>query len=292
MSDVPRVGNVFGVTKEQEAEKAAAEALPTELQGKSAAEVHQILSDEHQRLMDAQELDIRRADPAPEAPSDQTPPPPGQAPAQQAQPYGPAPPAQQQQEEAPNLLTDPDGFMDQQFKQRLAPLYGGILNSQRQTNKALFQQRVGEEEYKKYGEEIESFVNNLAPQTQLDPGSYEIAHTFVRGKHSDEIKTEAVSAEATKLATEMLTKMGIDTAGLETAPAAAAPTTANSLFQGPTGVPRTAPAQAFGGGTAKTPTQLSRTEKEIAGAFGMGDEEYGAYKGIAAARAGETGEKV
>jgi hypothetical protein len=236
--------------------------LPTELQGKSPAEIYQILSNEHNRVLTERELEIRRESVrgAPQEPP---------KPAASAAQFGPQPPVSGGGEE-PNILTDPDGFMERQFAKRINPLYQSVLASQKHTNKQLFVNQVGADEYQRYGPEIEQFVEGLTPPAQMDPRCYQAAYTYVRGLHVDEI-VERGSETKIKKKLDELRELGVDTSKLDQP---VAPVAQPNLFGNRTVSPASVPTSR----PAKQKVSLNQEEQRMARAFNMTDEEYASQR--------------
>lgn len=262
--------------------------LPNELQGKSAEEVAQILLDEHQKVvtqMKADEFDkTKKPEPKPAAQQQQ------QQQQQTAQPTVPVVPTATQQKAS--LYTDPEGFMDEQFAKRTGPFVQSTGLALRGANQQLLKNKIGDGEYGKYGEEIEQFMDKLAPQLQMHPGAYTQAYDFVRSLHLDEIVKEKAATEAAKTLEDTLVKLGVDPAKAKAAaagepvkPAEKDPEPAPSLFQGLTGtlpqvMKSTTPASAVGSAGGKTEgkgAKLTEEQKVVAGRMGMDLDEYAEY---------------
>ena len=247
--------------------------LPEELKGKTADEVYAALSTEHNNVMTQAELkhqtELAGRPAAPVTPKAPTP---------------PAPVFQQEnQEEAPDLLTNPDGFMDHQFNRRLEPLARQTLESQRATNKEIFQSKIGEDEYGTYGEEIESFVDKLHPALQGNFKSYNAAYDYVRSHHVDEISETLAEKKATVKLMAVLAKKGYSpeeiTEFISTGEEPAAPIAPTGLFGNSTGL-RPVIRQTH---TPFNPNKVGAKvtdpqERAMMAEFGMTDAEYIEYK--------------
>ena len=174
------------------------DGLPEELKGKTPAEVFQIAQQEHNKVMaetvEALKPKVVNTPPAAPVPPRRT--------------YTP-PPVTQQQEEVPDQNLEPDKFMDYQFNKRLGPLVQQQTAALRGTNKAVFQGKIGEEEWGKYGEEIERFVDGMHPQLQAHPEVYRNAYNLVVASHKDEIIEEESNKKAMLAVTRVLAKAGM-----------------------------------------------------------------------------------
>lgn len=276
--------------------------LPEQLQGKSPEEMYQMLSEEHQREVErikAQQFDQQQSgqgqqqQQSQQASQQQQ----QQAP-QQRQPYVPSYNPyqgygqQQQQEQEPDLFTDPDRFMEQQFNKRLQPLAQSYTQSLKETNKQAFRHQIGEEEWERYGDEISQFIDSLSPQIQIQPQAYQTAYNFVRAQHVDEIANQKATQQASEKLQETLLKLGVSPDRLKEVMAGEeqsqpgnqqqAPQTPSSLFQRNTGttaqVPHTAASSGGGGQNgSKGKRRLSETERKLAEEFGMSEDEYSEY---------------
>jgi hypothetical protein len=258
-----------------------AEELPQELQGKSPAEVFKLLQGEHQRVLGeiakAQALDAQQR--AAEATRQVQ---------RQAPPAPPAMPPMPQEDV--NLLTDPDRFMDLQFQKRVQPMVQTIVGSQRATNRDLMRMNVarGEDnDYDRYAEEIETFVNQLVPEMQVHPDTYKVAYNFVKSRHLPEILAEQgkkAEARARAEISKVLSERGVNATELlpEEAAPPPPPDPFGSLFQTRTGV-RTAPQPPVVSRGNPPPNgnparPLNQVERLIAAEFGMSDAEYRQYQ--------------
>lgn len=277
--------------------------LPEQLQGKTPEQMYEILSQEHQREVerikakqfDEQQQKQQQPQQQQQQQSQQRPSQ-GYRPRQQPNYYVPPtyPQGQQgQQEQEPDIFTDPDRFMDAQFKKRVEPLAQSYTQSLKETNKQNFRARIGEEEWNKYGEEVEQFMESLSPQVQIQPQAFETAYNFVRAQHVDEIAKEKSEQQASEKLQETLLKLGIspdrlkEVAGQEgQGQQPGSEETVQSLFQRPTGaassVPHTAASSGGGstGGNKKGKRRLSDEERRLAEEFGMSEDEYLEYAAL------------
>lgn len=278
--------------------------LPEPLRGKTPDEVFKILQEEHNRVVN--DIKAKAFDDQEEAnknkPNFQQPKP-GQQPPQGAQTPPGVRPGQtppQPQGQAPTLpqggqgdgrgqvsyWQDPAGFLDQQLNARLAPMVQAQVAGMRGTNKQLFQQRAAKD-YEKYGEEMEAFIDNLAPQLQAHPEAYNQALNFVKSQHLNEIiEEERKSARSAGLA-EALADEGVDPETIARIVAKSGgqqaqqpqPQTVTSLFQSPTGIPRVAqgsqsPAAQQQGNPGRRGGQYTPEERKMMEQFDMTPEEY------------------
>lgn len=266
--------------------------LPEQLQGKSAEEVYQALRDEHQRIMSqvkAEKYDEmtsqgkQQKGKGKEGPH----PPGGRSIVEGAQPQQYRQPPPPKQEEEVDYWTNPEEFMDRQFNKRLGPLVQTQTQALRGTNKQMFMQKVGEE-WEKYGDEIEQFVNALHPQLQVDPRAYQQAYNYVRSLHLDEIIEEQADSRAAQKLAEKLADQGMDQEQIaniisgSTQQQIKRQSESSSLFQSPTGVPRTG-SSSSGAARQSTGPQTKRKaysaeEKKIMEQFGMTPKEYDEYR--------------
>jgi len=186
--------------------------LPEELQGKSAEEIYSILDSEHNRVLSETVQSLSRQTPAQ---PEQQPKPPKQQPKQQWSPqqYQQPQQQQQQQERIPDPYLDPQGynqFMDEQFNRRMSPLVQQQSQAMRGTNRELFQSKIPSEEWSKFGEEVESFIDNLHPQLQGHPDAYKTAYNIVLAGHKDEIIEEQSSRKTLTVLTKVLAGLGME----------------------------------------------------------------------------------
>ena len=262
--------------------------LPEQLQGKSPEEVYEALREEHNRVMN--EYKAQKLDEALKGKEEQgvNPHPPKQrGRVDDARRYQQAPPPPQSNEEEPDYWTDPKGFMENQLNRRLSPLIQTQTAALRGTNKQMFMQKMGDE-WQKYGDEIEQFVDALHPQLQVDPRAYQQAYNYVRSLHLDEIIEEQADSRAAQKLADRLADAGMEQEQIASIISGASPqqiqqqSESRSLFQTPTGVPRTgssstgAPRQNVGVQTKRK--AYSAEEKKIMEQFGMSPKEYDEYR--------------
>lgn len=289
---------VFGENQTGNDQQQDESNLPDQLKGKSSEEIFEMLRSEHEKEVNKlkaekfDELDKEREESKkrgkvspPTLPYTRSGPP--------TQPRQPRPGVSysqpRQEEEEPDIYSNPEGFMDRQFAKRVGPLVQAQTSAMRNTNREIFKGRVGED-YEKYGEEIEQFVSALAPQLQADPRAYEQAYNFVRASHLDEIVESQTEKKATEKLAATLAEAGLEpdriaeivgSAQGNVGDGGGSNAASGSLFQRPTGVPRTAeatprgdaPARAGGGKGRLTSEELKMMEE-----FGMSREEYLQYK--------------
>lgn len=263
--------------------------LPQELQGKSTAEVYETLRAENERLLNEQEqrLKAQAFDESKKA-----------APQQTAPSYAPPPPNYAaytgvQNQKEPDIYSDPEGFMDRQLERRMGPVVQQTFYSLKESNKNQFIARVGQEEWAKYGAEIEQFIGGLSGQAQIMPEAYNTAYNFVRSTHLDEITQTKAEQLAEQRVSERLEALGIDprlAAGTEGTVEERIQQAADeqadrnryknvSLFQPDTG---TVPPPMGGRSSVQQKSasrgKLTNDERAMAEAFGMSDTEYLEYK--------------
>ena len=264
-------------------------ALPEELQGKSPEELYVVLQAEHNKVL-AETLQQKEAPPpapaAPPAPVAPT------APTVPVQKY--VPPTLPADNDAPDILTDPDGFMDVQFQKRVGPLVENQVKSMRASNCSVFQMK-NTEDYGKFGEEIEKFVDGLHPQLQINPEAYDRALDFVIGTHRKEIIEEESNKRALTTVAKVLAGTGMNadevaqvlrsTAGGDGAlkVPAVPEKPVGSLFQSNVGVPIVDPlkttirSQIPGGNAAKKKRVYHPDEQNVMDAFDMTPEQWDEY---------------
>jgi len=191
----------------------------------------------------------------------------GAAPAPRPAPYQPPAPFSPKpvnEEEEPNLLLDPERYMERQFSRRMQPLVEQQAMAMRSQNSQLF--RMNEPDfYSKYGEEIEGIVSQMAPQMQANPQVYRMAATLVRGNHYQEIAEE--------IATKRLSERGFQP---EQPAQQAEP---QRGFFGGSVRPPVSERPAPSGQSSKKVIKLTDEEKKYAEMFNMTPEEYLEYKG-------------
>jgi exonuclease VII large subunit len=270
-------------------------SLPEQLQGKSPDEMYEMLKQEHERVVN--KLKAEKFDQKTETPPAQ----PQQQPARQAPSYPPPSPQGGRGEgtrvgyggagEAePDIYTDPEGFMDRQLQRRLQPLIQTQTQALRSTNQQMFQQSVGEE-YEKYKDELEQFVDALHPQLQVDPRAYKQAYNYVRSLHLDEIVEEKSKSKATESLATALADAGLDEEQIATVVQRASGNTGgsvreaapdSSLFQSNTGIPRTASSntkrQETDVPSGRAKGRYSPRERQMMEEFGMSPKEWDEYR--------------
>jgi hypothetical protein len=197
---------------------------------------------------------------------------PAEQPPQQQQQFVAPPPQQQQmqQQEEPNILLEPDKYMDAQFQRRMGPLVQQQAATMRYQNSQLFQNKYPDL-YKEYGTEIENFIGQLSPQLQADPRSYDIARTVTLGQHADEIVEKRTKAQLAKFMQEH----GIQ--DTETPPAQQPPQSRG--FFGGSVRPPVSEVSNPTGQSSKSGIQLTQAQKEMAKRFDMTEDEYKEYLG-------------
>jgi len=284
---------VFDKTDPQTPKQEQGEKLPESLQGKTQEEIYQELKAEHNRLMDAEKAKkydaITENPPTPPTPPPKPATPPGQAPSTPQKTYQQEPPVSYRQPaEAIDLQQDPEGFMDQQFNKRFGPLVNAQVSSNRATNAQLYKMQ-NPEIVEKYGEEIETFVNALSPELQMNPIAYQKAGEYIRGLHLDEIVAEQIGKKTPAILAKTLAEAGVseeDIAAIvaktkqvaDAPPAGEEPPPTSSLFGRATGLPprtattKTTPPRQEAGGPARV--KMTSKEKEMAAEFDMTDEEW------------------
>lgn len=264
--------------------------LPPELQGKSVAEVYEMLAQEHNKTveqikneMKAQAYDgmQQKGDEQQKQQTSQY-----QPQSQQGYQYQYSPSQQQGQgEEDYDFLTNPDKFMDKQLQKRLAPIVQTTFQSLKETNKAQFVNNIGAEEWQKYGEEIEQFVNTLSPQVQVHPNAYKQAYKFVQSSHLDEIVSSKASQQASEKLQRTLLKLGIDPEKLQSLQndddEPVVEEKVSNIFSKFTGsrTPVSQPVKMSSPGEKKT-KRLSEAERKMAQEFGMTEAEYSEYAAL------------
>lgn len=280
----------------KEKELDTSQQLPQELQGKSPAEVYDLLKQEHSRVLEDETKNLKaklhdyeanqQAQVSSQQPSSPT------APYTQQYQNETTPTYQygygaQQQDQGPDYWSDPEGFLDKQFERRVAPMAQMTFENMKEINKQNFRSRIGEAEWAKYGQEISNFVNGLSPQMQANPKAFETAYNMARSQHVDEIVQERATQESDNRLRRSLAALGYDEDQIEAAVAAAngeePPKTAGnnvsrSLFQNDTGtVPSSQGPARVSAGPRKQQRKLNREQKAMAEKFGMTDEEYMEY---------------
>lgn len=264
--------------------------LPEALKGKSKDEMYEMLQAENKRLLDeekAKQYDKLTAPPvAPTTPPPATPraSPPSTP---QARSEGTKDTSYQQpQGQEIDPVMNPSGFMQQQLDQRIGPLVQTTVQSLRATNREVFKQ--GKDDFAKYEQEVEQFVDALHPQLQANPEAYKRAYDFVRSTHIDEIVAEQAKVSTAGALATALADVGMDqeqiagvVAKMGGGPAAAPPPSA-SLFQPNVGLPprvastNTTPASAAP--AARSTRKFSDGEKAMMEEFEMTPEEWEAER--------------
>ena len=272
--------------------------IPEELKGKSPEEIYKRLSEENQKMLEEQEKNLKAQY------FDQSQQGQGQQNTQQGTqqgyqpPYSPTPPTSGQytynndDTESPDPYTDPEGFMDLQLNKRLSPLVQNTVQSFRGIAKQNFQSQIGQEEWSKYGQEIESLIDSFSPQVQMNPEVYQTAYRIVQANHLDEITQSKAEQMASEKLQKTLANLGISSEQLKEAmggepsnspqpqaqqPQQSQPQQSSSLFQRNIGVPvtessrqSTTPYNQNQGGKPK----LTDDQKRLAKEFDMTEEEY------------------
>lgn len=238
--------------------------LPEALKGKTPEEMYALLQAEHVRELE----EVKKQTTIPVAPV--TPPEPVPV---QPQPYIPpayVPPVQPVQE--PDLFTNPTEFMEHQFQQRVAPLAQTISTTMRSTNREIFKNKIGAEEWDAFGQDIDKFVDSLHPSVQMQLDAYEAAANYVRGKRMPEIVEKVAAKRAEEAVKRVMDDYGIAPQQVQQ------PVKPPSLFQPVTGVVTPAsPPQHFNPSTAPKKSKLTDVQKRMAQNFGMTEEEYLKY---------------
>ena len=261
--------------------------LPEELQGKSPDEMYELLKKEHENVVNklkAEKFDQSTKDPKPtpqkqQGPSPHHPPTVGPGDGTGISYGGSKPP--------PDIYTDPEGFMEQQLNRRLQPLIQTQTHALRGANRQLFQQQI-KDDWEKFGDEIEQFVDALHPQLQVDSRAYQQAYNYVRSLHLDEIVEEKSKSRSTETLATALADAGLEpeqiAAIVSRTGAGVVPQQKQelgSLFQSRTGIPVTASSvsssrsdvPATGRGSRYTPQ-----EKRMMEEFGMNPKEWDEYR--------------
>lgn len=295
------MAKVFGQEEEKPKEEST---LPEQLRGKTAEEIYELTRQEHERVVN--EIKAKKFDESNKAqeqkPKPQAPRIPGQPPRTAGQGQGGTPPSQShaattgQPPRQVRYWEDPEGFMDQQLNQRIAPLVQTQVQALRGTNKTLFKQQVGTDKFAKYEDEVEQFVDALSPQLQADPRAYEQAYKYVQAQHLDEIIREETEKSRTAGLADALADAGLEPEqiaaivskaggnGEQQAKQQDEPEYRSSLFQPNTGIPRTASGSqsASAGNTATAPKKgagrYTQEERRMMEEFEMSPQEWDAYK--------------
>lgn len=284
--------------------------LPEQLRGKTPEEIYELTKAEHERVVNS--LKAQKYDESSKAPEQGKP-----AQTQQRQ----APQQQQgyQQGHQPTLSKsipseptgaqkpvryweDPEGFLNQQLQQRLAPLVETQVNNLRETNRQLFEQQIQQnadekEFYESHKDEVQDFMNALNPQIQADSRAYKKAYEYVKSQHLDEIIEKERTKSRTAGLAEALADAGMDPDQIAAIVAKSSGNAGNgnasqpdnagyssSLFQPTTGIPRTAggsqsaSSRASGDGGQKRGRQYAPEERRMMEEFGMTADEWEASK--------------
>ncbi len=240
-------------------------ALPDALKGKTQEEIYKLLKEEHDRevaeMKAAQQAQI--AQPVQTVQTTQT--------TQPTYPvFSPPPPnVPDTQTAEPDLFSQPEQYMERQFQQRIAPLAETVAENMRATNKEVFRGRIGEEEWKRYGAEIEQFVGTLHPSVRMNMGAYDAAYRYIRGTKVDDIV-----AEASKKAAEDAVAQALTAYGIQPQPVQQQQQQRTSLFQPQVGVVASPTPPAHFTMPAQKKAKLSDEQKRIATAFGQTEDEY------------------
>jgi len=251
------------------------EKVPEALRGKTVDEVWDQIESEATRL--AEEAEARgKAFSAGQASGGQ-PSPQQQPPVRQQQPpFRPSPPQgfspqgfQQPPEEEENFLLNPEGYLDKALTRRVGPIVEQNARAMRAQNSMIFQQR-DPEFYKRFGSEMEQFIDNLALPTQADPKSYEVAKQIVISQHFEELAEERAKA---KMEEYMKNPAGFQQAGVQQV----VQPQRQGFFGGTV---RQAPVSEKPTSTGQSTTkkvELTQAQKRMAEEFGMTEAEYLEY---------------
>jgi hypothetical protein len=246
--------------------------VPAEFAGKVDPETWAQIQAAGQREIDAR-VDERMKTVAPKPPVTPMAP---VAPAPIFSPQFTPPPPQafpqfQQQEEEPNILMNPRGFLEDDYKRRVKPIIDRQNESMRVQNSTAF--RMNDPEfYAKYGQQVEQFVSSFDPILQADPRSYQAAAQLIKGS------PEYASYLREKARAEYLEEL--KTQGTYVAPAGSPPPVQpRAGYFGGAVVPLAEGGQGAGQ-KPKNVVQLNEEQKRIADNFGMTDEEYAEQAGL------------
>jgi len=80
------------------------------------------------------------------------------------------------------LESDPIGFMNAHFQERIRPLANFALDNQAALNRQLAADRLKDEDWADYADEVDEFMQGMPPEVRAKPGSYEAAFRFVLSK--------------------------------------------------------------------------------------------------------------
>jgi hypothetical protein len=234
------------------------DGLPEALQGKTPAEMYALLQQEHMRELE-------------EAKKAVVPPPPPPQPVQQPT-YTPPPyvPPTQTTPDV-DLFSDPNTFMEQQFQQRVAPLAQAVSTTMRSTNREIFKNKLGAEEWETFGQDIDKFVDSLHPTVQMQLEAYEAAANYVKGKRLPEIIEKETAKRSEETVKKVLEEYGLTPQ--QTPP----PVPKTSLFQPVTGVVTPPSPPRHFSPTAPKRSKLTEDQQRLAKHFDMTDDEYLKY---------------
>lgn len=268
-------------------------ALPEELQGKSPEEMYQMLASENERLLKEKEDEYKQSQQNQQVTSNQqtqqgrgyVPPNVGSTQTQGNWNYGnQGTPAGGQQEEV-DYWSDPEKFMDQQLQRRMQPIVQTTVQSVRGANKSNFVRDVGDEEWNKYGGEVEQLIDSFSPQVQMHPDAYKQAYNIVMANHLDEVTNSKAEKIASEKLQRTLMNLGISEDQLKEALGDESPSQGEgqqsqsraSLFQRNIGVKPSVESGSRGNAAPKnngSRPKLTEREKMIAQEFGMEPSEY------------------
>lgn len=249
--------------------------LPEQLKGKSPEEMYTIMSQAHNDEMTSEINKVKaQFATAPEPKDDEGK---GGDPNKREPTYTPGAPLPGDEETGVDFYSNPEGFMEQQFQKRMAPIAQTFVATQRESNRRNFA-RDNKDDYDKYGKDVEKVVDGFVPQIQADPRAYDVAMKYIKADHLDEIVAERSDKLVEEKVFETLQKLGIDTSNVPKGEGNQEPQTSqrgNSLFQPNIGVPpteRSSPQPVNNGPGRKK--ALSSVEKEIAAEFGLSEDDY------------------
>jgi hypothetical protein len=143
---------------------------------------------------------------------------------------------------------NPIGLLDKHFATRMAPIVADNLEARARENRNRAIERLGNDTWSEYGQEIDRFMGGMSLHTRANPGSYEEALHFVRARNIDKEVEKRVEARMKQVENE---KRG--------------------LVEG--GGSRSGGSYANGRGPGMT-----EMEKSIAKGFGMSEKEWMKYK--------------
>lgn len=274
--------------------------LPEELQGKSPEEMYDMLAQENERMLEEQKKQLEQQNS--QATGGQQ----SQQGQRQGQGYQPPAPGSTQQygqwnygnqgtpaaqgPEEIDYWSEPDKFMEQQLNRRLQPIVNSTVQSIRGTNKNSFIRDVGDEDWQRYGAEVEQLIDSFSPEVQMHPNAYKQAYNIVMANHLDEVTSSKAEKMASEKLQRTLANLGISQEQLQEAmgqegnqqPQGQQQQQPNrSLFQRNLGVPQVE-SGARGSAASSNPQpnnngggrRLNDREKRIAEEFGMTPKEY------------------